>query len=190
MEELRTVSFEPKIRVKMLAELVFPSIFRASWEKGDKIRALYRHKLRVATCIAGIEDTVEREDLNTLLDTLYAEYLTLLEVSPAEEEEGERAVQEEFQKMKQAAQPEVPAQPVSEAEVSPAVKWIKARLGMVTAQVAKSMYLHHRFTDEEVEHFKKELNRIEKKLASEPESPVKAELCERIEVLREYLSYT
>ncbi|RZN38719.1 MAG: hypothetical protein EFT35_04420 [Methanophagales archaeon ANME-1-THS] len=187
MDKSKTVFFEPKIRVKMLEELVFPSIFRSSWEKEDKIRALYRHKLRVATCIASIEDADDREDLSTVLDALYAHYLDLIEVSPAEEEEGERAVKEEFQRIERAVHAETPAQMVSEAEVSPAVKWIRARIGMLSAQVAKNVYLDHPFTEEELEHFKKELNRVERKLASEPDSQVKAELSEEIEVLREHL---
>jgi SepF-like predicted cell division protein (DUF552 family) len=187
MDEFKTVFFEPKIRVKMLEELVFPSIFRSSWDKEDKIRALYRHKLRVATCIASMEDADVREDLCNTLDALYAHYLALIEVSPVEEEEGKRAVKEEFRRIERAVHADVPAQTVSESEVSIAVKWIKARIGLLSAQVAKNVYLHHPFTEEELDHFKKDLTRVKRKLASEPNSQLKAELYEEIEILREHL---
>jgi uncharacterized protein YjiS (DUF1127 family) len=187
MDEFKTVFFEPKIRVKMLEELVFPSIFRSSWDKEDKIRALYRHKLRVAACIERMRNADEQEDLCNTLDALYAHYLALIGISPAEEEEGERAVKEEEKRIERVVHAGIPAQSGSEAEVSAAFKWIKARIGMLSAQVEKNVYLHHPFTEEEVDHFKKELKRVERKLASESNSQLKAELYEEIEILREHL---
>jgi len=43
----------------MLKELVYPVIFRSSWQTEDKIRALFRHKLRES--ITELRDAKERE---------------------------------------------------------------------------------------------------------------------------------
>jgi len=42
MRGYKTVFFEPEIRVKMLAELVYPVISRSAWQTEDKIRALFK----------------------------------------------------------------------------------------------------------------------------------------------------
>lgn len=47
MREYKMLFFEHGLRVEMLKELVYPVIFRSSWQTGDKIHALFRHKLRV-----------------------------------------------------------------------------------------------------------------------------------------------
>jgi len=187
MDEFKKVIFEPKVRIKMLRELVFPSIFRASWDKEDKVRALCRHKLRVAQSIKGIGDLQEQETLCNTLDELYSQYITLMGVSSIELDEGERAVEEEFEKLEIDAHARIPLRGGLEAEASATVKWIKARIGMLWAQVAKNVYLHHPFTQDELDQFKKELNRVERKLAGESNSQTKTEIAEAIELLRELL---
>lgn len=99
MNEYKTVLFEPRVRVKMLEELVYPSIFRSSWQKEEKIRALFRHKLRVAESIKGIGDAEEWEELCNGLNALYSYYIALIGCSSGEIERGESAVKEEFKRM-------------------------------------------------------------------------------------------
>ena len=187
MDEFKRVLFEPKVRIKMLRELVFPSIFQSSWQKEEKIRALCRHKLRVAKGINGIGDPHEREELCNTLDALYSHYIALIGISSVELEEGERAVKEEFERLETVAHACIPPPSESEAEASATVKWIKARISMLRAQVAKNVYMHRPFTEEELGQFKKELNRVEMKLAGEPNSHLKAEIYEEIDILRELL---
>jgi len=187
MNEYKTVLFEPRVRVKMLEELVYPSIFRSSWQKEEKIRALFRHKLRVAEGIKGIGDAEEREELCTTLNALYSYYIALIGCSSSEVEKGESAVKEEFERIEIEAKAYIPAQSESAEEVSASVKWIKARIGMLRAQVAKRAYMHQSFTEDELDKFKKDLNRLELKLSEEPNSQVKVDICEEIERLRELL---
>jgi len=61
MRGYKKAFFEPEIRVEMLKELVYPVIFRSSWQIEDKIRALFRHKLRVDKSITELRDAKERE---------------------------------------------------------------------------------------------------------------------------------
>ena len=187
MEEFKKVFFEPRVRVKMLEEVVYPSIFRASWHGEEKIRALFRHKLRVAESIKGIEDAEEREELCNALNALYSYYITLIGCSSGDVERGESAIEEEFKRMELEAQACIPLQSESTDEVTASLRWIKARVEMVWAQVVKNAYLHQPFTEDELATFKKDLDRMELKLSEEPNSQVKADICVEIERIRELL---
>jgi len=98
MRGYKKVLFEPEIRVEMLKELVYPVIFRSSWQTEDKIRALRRHKLRVDKSITELRDAKEREKLCTILNELYTYYIALLGGSSADVEKCESAVTEEFER--------------------------------------------------------------------------------------------
>ncbi|MDI6884906.1 MAG: hypothetical protein QMD22_00870 [archaeon] len=187
MNEYKTVLFEPRLRVKMLEELVYPSIFRSSWQEEEKIRALFRHKLRVAESIKGIGDAEEREELCNALNALYSYYLALIGCSSSEVEKGESAVKEEFKRIEIEVKAYIPAQSESAEEVTASVRWIKARLGMVWAQLVKNASMHHPFTEDELDKFKKDLNRIELKLSEQPNSQAKVDIGEEIKRLRELL---
>ena len=186
----KTVFFEPEIRVKMLAELVYPVISRSAWQTEDKIRALFRHKLRVDKSITELKDATatEREDLCATLNALYAYYIALLGVSSADVENCESAVKEEFKRIEIEVKAAIPSYKSEFAEeVSTSVKWMEARVGMLRAHTMKKSYTHQSFTEDELAKFVRDLDGIETKLSEEPHSQVKRDLYVEIERVRELL---
>lgn len=186
----KTVFFEPEIRVKMLEELVYPVIFRSAWQTEDKIRALFRHKLRVDKSITELKDATatEQEDLCATLNALYAYYIALLRVPTADVENCERAVKEEFKRIEIEVKAAIPSYKNGFAEeVSTSVKWMEARVGMLRAHTMKKSYTHQSFTEDELAKFVRDLDRIETKLSEEPHSQVKRDIYVEIERVRELL---
>ncbi len=188
MRGYKTVFFEPEIRVKMLAELVYPVIFRSAWQTEDKIRALFRHKLRVDKSITELRDATDREDLCATLNALYTYYIALLGVSSADVENCESAVKEEFKRIEIEVKAAIPSSKNEFAEeVSTSVKWMEARVGMLRAHTMKKSYMHQSFTEGELAKFIRDLDSIETKLSEEPHSQVKRDLYVEIERIRELL---
>ena len=188
MRGYKTVFFEPEIRVKMLAELVYPVISRSAWQTEDKIRALFRHKLRVDKSITELRDATKREDLCATLNALYTYYIALLGVSSADMENCESAVKEEFKRIEIEVKAVIPSSKNEFAEeVSTSVKWMEARVGMLRAHTMKKSYMHQSFTEGELATFIRNLDSIETKLSEEPHSQVKRDLYVEIERIRELL---
>ena len=172
--------FDPRIRLKVLDELIYPSITRSSWRtEEEKIRALFRHKIRVGKSIGAIEDAQERKELYGDLDALYIYYLSFLTTSSAEVEKCEREVKAEYEVVRTL---QYKSEPVE--EVTSSVNWIKARTGMLFAQVMKRAYMHRRSTREELDRFEDELSSMERRLSNEPDSQVKADIFREIERVR------
>ncbi|MEA2075318.1 MAG: hypothetical protein U9O85_06245 [Euryarchaeota archaeon] len=187
MREYKTVFFEPEIRVKMLAELVYPVIFRSAWQTEDKIRALFRHKLRVDKSITELRDATDREDLCATLNALYTYYIALLGVSSADVENCESAVKEEFKRIEIEVKAVILSKSKFAEDVSTSVKWMEARVGMLRAHTMKKSYMHQSFTEDELATFVRDLDSIETKLSEEPHSQVKRDLYVEIERIRELL---
>ncbi|MHC1600190.1 MAG: hypothetical protein ACXQS5_05140 [Candidatus Methanospirareceae archaeon] len=171
----------------MLAELVYPVIFQSPWQTEDKIRALFRHKLRVDKSITELEDATAREDLCATLNALYTHYIALLGVSSADVENCESAVKEEIKRIEIEVKAVIPTRSEFAEEVSTSVKWMKARVGMLRAHTMKKSYMHQSFTEEELAKFIRDLDSVETKLSEEPHSQVKVEIYEEIERIRELL---
>ncbi len=187
MHGYQKVFFEPKIRIKMLEELVYPTIFRASWQPEDKIRALFRHKLRVERSIQEIRDAKEQKELSTQLRDLYAYYLNLMGCSSADVANCESAVKEEFERLNVTAKAAIPAPYETTVRVSPTVKWIEARVEMLWAQVVKNAYMRQSFVGDELDKFERDLQSIEKKMSEEPDSQIKRAIREKIGLIRDLL---
>ena len=73
----RFAILDPRKRIRALQELVYPSIIHSKWGAEDKIRALYRHKIRVLRTIERLEDADEKRNLNKDLEELYSQYIAL-----------------------------------------------------------------------------------------------------------------
>ncbi len=55
MHEYGIAIFDTRTRIKELEELIYPSIFYSSWRtEREKIRAMYRHKIRIGKSIVEI----------------------------------------------------------------------------------------------------------------------------------------
>lgn len=178
------VLFEPGIRVRMLKKLIYPFILSSEWEPDGKIRALYRHKLRVARSISDLGDATERDDLCTGLDDLYSQYIALIGASPKDVENCERAVKEELKQLEEAPKAASGHKREAPEEVSASVKWLNARVGMLRAHMVKWTYLCQACSEVELLNFARELARLEAKLSDEPDTRVKRAICAEIEQLR------
>jgi hypothetical protein len=187
MREAKSVYFEPEIRVKMLREVVYPVIYLSSWQTAEKISALFRHKLRVERSIAGITDDAEREELHHRLGQLYTSYVELVrDSSPEAEVDAERcecAVAAEFARIEAEREAEEPEEQVCIEELSPTVKWLEARVSMLWATAVKSLYALP-FSADEIDQLDRELSHIERSLAAEPATQLKAAILDEIELIR------
>ena len=69
MREYGIAIFDLRIRINVLEELIYPSIFYSSWRtEEEKIRAMYRHKIRIGKNIERIGDVEEKEELYIFKD--------------------------------------------------------------------------------------------------------------------------
>lgn len=181
------VLFEPEIRVKMLKTLVYPFILSTGWGTEGKIRALFRHKLRVTKSINELGDATERNELCIRLNDLYSYYIALTGASPTDVENCERAVEKEFKRLEDEADAGGKYNREATEEVSTSVRWLNARVGMLRAHVMKWTYLCQACSEVELTNFARELTRIEAKLSEEPDTQVKQDMCAEIERLRALL---
>ena len=70
--------------------------------------------------------------------------------------------------------------------MSSSTRWVKARVGMLLAQVTKKFYTHQ-IAGEKLAMREVDLSSLERKLSEEPDSQVKADIIEEIEKVRELL---
>jgi hypothetical protein len=190
MRECRTAIFDPRTRIKVLEELIYPSIFYSMWRtEEEKIRAMCRHKIRVGKCIEKIGDAEIKEELYNSLNEVYSNYLALSEFAPVEVRKCEVEVEKEIEDMeaKLYAYVHEPCESPEEVSMSTSTKWIKARVGMLLAQVRKRSYIRQVYAWEELTMLEKDLSSLERKLSTEPDSQVKADILEDIERVRELL---
>jgi len=189
MHEYEIAIFDPRTRIKVLEELIYPSIFHSTWRTEEKIRAMYRHKIRIGKGIDRIGDAEEKEELNDSLDALYLNYVALFGFSSVEVEKCEAEVEAEVKKIEAKAYFYAYASGESAAEVfvSSSTKWVKARVDMLLAQVMKKSYTHQVYAREELAMRVVDLSSLERKLFAEPDSEVKADIIEEIEKVRELL---
>ena len=178
------VLFEPEIRVRMLKKLVYPFILSAEWETDGKIRALYRHKLRVTKSINELGEATERDELCNRLNDLYSYYIALTGASPTDVANCESAVEEEFRRLEEETKATSGYKREATEEASTSVKWMNARVGMLRAHVVKWTYLCQACSEVELTNFARELTRIEAKLSEEPDTRIKQDICAEIERLR------
>jgi len=192
MREYRIAIFDPRIRIHTLEELIYPAIFYSSWRtEKEKIRAMYRHKIRIGKSIERIGDAEEKEELYSSLDELYLHYVALFGFSSVEVEKCEAEVEEEVREIEIKPYPspyvDVPGELPEEVPVSASTKWIKARAEMLLAQVRKRCFMHLVYAREELAMIEDDLSNLERKLFEEPDSQVKADIIEEIEKTRELL---
>ncbi len=185
MREYRIAIFDPRIRINVLEELIYPSIFYSSWRtEEEKIRAMYRHKIRVGKSIERVEDAAEKGELYDSLDELYLNYVALFGFSAVDVKKCETEVEAEVRETETKPSAFVPAESTAE---SVSTKWIKARAEMLLAQVLKRFYMHMVYARDELAMLEDDLSSLERKLFEEPDSQVKADIIEEIEKARELL---
>lgn len=190
MREYRIAIFDPRIRINVLAELIYPSIYYSSWRtEEEKIRAMYRHKIRIGKSIERMGDIEEKEELYNSLDELYLNYIALFGFSSVEVKKREAEVEAEVKNIEAKAYISVYGLSKSpeEVPVSTSTKWIKARVGMLLAQVMKIPYIQEVYAQGEFAMLERDLSSLERKLFEEPDSQVKADIVEEIEKVRELL---
>ena len=183
MPEYRIAIFDPRKRITELEELIYPSIFYSMRRTGEeKIRALYRHKIRIGTSIERIGDAEKREGLHNRLDVLYVKYLALFGFAAVVvrrcEAEVENELNDKAAERCAGENEEVPA------DVSITTRWIKARVRMLLAQVLKKSYLRQVYTWEERTLLEADLSSLEWKLSRESDSHMKADILKDIERVR------
>ncbi len=191
MHEYGIAIFDTRTRIKELEELIYPSIFYSSWRtEREKIRAMYRHKIRIGKSIVETSgDVEEKEELSDSLDSLYLDYVALFGFSLVEVKKCEAEVEAEVKKIEAKAYFYAYASSESAAEVyvSSSTKWVKAHVGMLFAQVMKKSYTHQVYTRGELAMLKMDLGSLERKLSEEPDSQIKADIMEEIEKVKELL---
>ena len=190
MREYRIAIFDPGIRIKVLAELIYPSIFYSSWRtEAEKIRAMYRHKVRIGKSIERMAEVEEKEELYNSLDELYLNYIALFGFSSVEVKKREAEVEAEVKNIEAKAYIYVyePSESLEEVPVSTSTKWIKARVGMLLAQVMKMPYTQEVYARGEFATLERDLSSLERRLFEEPDSQMKADIVEEIEKVRELL---
>ncbi|MCK4475437.1 MAG: hypothetical protein KAU16_01790 [Methanophagales archaeon] len=190
MREYRIAIFDPRIRINVLEELIYPSIFYSSWRtEEEKIRAMYRHKIRIGKSIGGIGDAEEKEELYNSLDELYLNYIALFGFPSVDVKKREAEVEAEVKNIEAKAYISVygPSESPEEVPVSTSTKWIKARVGMLLAQVMKIPYIQEVYARGEFATLERDLSSLERKLFEEPDSQAKADVFEEIEKVRELL---
>jgi len=178
---------DPRKRIRALQELVYPSIIHSKWGAEDKIRALYRHKIRVVKAIERLEDVEEKKELNKDLEELYSQYIAFFGFEVVEIRKYELEVERE--------QEDIEAQHAithSESEEVPApvptsTLWIKARVRMIRAQVLKRSIVNPTYAADELATLVDDLYTLEGKLSLEPDTQEKADIFEDIDKVKELL---
>ena len=178
---------DPRKRIRALQELVYPSIIHSKWGAEDKIRALYRHKIRVVKTIERLEDVEEKKELNKDLEELYSQYIAFFGFEVVEIRKYELEVERE--------QEDIEAQHAithSESEEVPApvptsTLWIKARVRMIMAQVLKRSIVNPTYAADELATLVDDLYTLEGKLSLEPDTQEKADIFEDIDKVKELL---
>ena len=178
---------DPRKRIRALQELVYPSIIHSKWDAEDKIRALYRHKIRVVKTIERLEDVEEKKELNKDLEKLYSQYIAFFGFEVVEIRKYELEVERE--------QEDIEAQHAithSESEEVPApvptsTLWIKARVRMIMAQVLKRSIVNPTYAVDELATLVDDLYTLEGKLSLEPDTQEKADIFEDIDKVKELL---
>ena len=178
---------DPRKRIRALQELVYPSIIHSKWDAEDKIRALYRHKIRVVKTIERLEDVEEKKELNKDLEKLYSQYIAFFGFEVVEIRKYELEVERE--------QEDIEAQHAithSESEEVPApvptsTLWIKARVRMIRAQVLKRSIVNPTYAADELATLVDDLYTLEGKLSLEPDTQEKADIFEDIDKVKELL---
>jgi len=178
---------DPRKRIRALQELVYPSIIHSKWDAEDKIRALYRHKIRVVKTIERLEDVEEKKELNKDLEELYSQYIAFFGFEVVEIRKYELEVERE--------QEDIEAQHAithSESEEVPApvptsTLWIKARVRMIMAQVLKRSIVNPTYAVDELATLVDDLYTLEGKLSLEPDTQEKADIFEDIDKVKELL---
>ena len=178
---------DPRKRIRALQELVYPSIIHSKWGAEDKIRALYRHKIRVVKTIERLEDVEEKKELNKDLEKLYSQYIAFFGFEVVEIRKYELEVERE--------QEDIEAQHAithSESEEVPApvptsTLWIKARVRMIRAQVLKRSIVNPTYAADELATLVDDLYTLEGKLSLEPDTQEKADIFEDIDKVKELL---
>ncbi len=117
------------------------------------------------------------------------DYVALFGFSSVEVKKCEAEVEAEVKKIEAKAYFYAYASSESAAEVcvSSSTKWVKARVGMLFAQVMKKSYTHQVYARGELAMLKMDLGSLEIKLYEEPDSQIKADIMEEIEKVKELL---
>ena len=172
---------DPRKRIRALQELVYPSIIHSKWGAEDKIRALYRHKIRVLRTIERLEDADEKRNLNKDLEELYSQYIALFGFEVVEIRKYELEVEREQEDIE--VQP-----PIAHSESVPtSTRWIKARVGMIMAQVLKMSIMNRAYAVDELATLVDDLYTLEGRLSLEPDTQEKADIFEDIDKVKELL---
>lgn len=143
MREYGIAIFDLRIRINVLEELIYPSIFYSSWRtEEEKIRAMYRHKIRIGKNIERVGDVEEKEELYNSLNELYLNYVALFGCPSVEVKKREAEVEAEVKNRVAKAYIHAygPSESPGELSVSSSIKWVKARVGMLLAQVMQMPY--------------------------------------------------
>ena len=143
MREYGIAIFDLRIRINVLEELIYPSIFYSSWRtEEEKIRAMYRHKIRIGKNIERIGDVEEKEELYNSPNELYLNYVALFGFSSVEVKKREAEVEAEVKNRETKAYLHAyrPSESPEEVSMSSFIKWVKARVGMLLARVMKMPY--------------------------------------------------
>ena len=181
----RSDILDPRKRIRALQELVYPSIIHSMWSTEDKIRALYRHKIRVVKTIERLQDEDAKRELNRDLEALYSKYIALFGFETVEVRKYELEVEREQEDIE--AQPAVTPTPGEEVSVPTSTRWIKARVRMIMAQVLKRCIVKRAYTEDELAILVDNLYTLEGKLSLEPDTPEKADIFEDIDKVKELL---
>ncbi len=176
---------DPRKRIRALKELVYPSILQSMWGAEDKIRALYRHKIRVVRIIEQLEDADERKELEKDLEELYSSYIALFGFAVIEVRKYEEEVEREQEDVE--TQPALAPEETITGGVPTSTRWIKARVRMIMAQVLKRYVMNWTYTEDERAIIEDDLYMLEEKLSMEPDTPEKADISGDIEKIRELL---
>jgi len=180
---------DPRKRIRALQELVYPSIIHSMWSTEDKIRALYRHKIRVVKMIEQLRDIEAKKELNRDLEALYSQYIALFGFEVVEIRKYELEVEREQEDIE--AQPAVTPAAYGEFEgevpVPTSTRWIKARVRMIMAQVLKMSIMNRAYPVDELATLVDNLSTLEAKLSLEPDTPEKADIFEDIDKVKELL---
>jgi len=178
---------DPRKRIRALQELVYPSIIHSKWGAEDKIRALYRHKIRVVKAIERLEDVEEKKELNKDLEELYSQYIAFFGFEVVEIRKYELEVEREQEDIESqhaithSESEEVPA------PVPTSTLWIKARVRMIRAQVLKRSIVNPTYAADELATLVDDLYTLEGKLSLEPDTQEKADIFEDIDKVKELL---
>ncbi len=177
--------FDPRTRTKALEEVIYPAILHSMWQTENKICAMYRHKIRIEKSIERIEDAEKREELYSRVNDLYLNYIALLGFAPVEVRKCEAEVEKEDIRAKICTHAREHGE--SSEEVPTTTRWIKAHVKMLLALSLKKSYTQQVYTRKERIPLEEYLMDLERKLAAESDSQVKADIAADIERVRELL---